>query len=112
MGGGSNIGVGVYSLEQSINGIGNVALGNSTGNTITNGSYNTIIGTTADVIDANAQYRIALGALANADEDYQFAIPDDVIKIKWRGVSYELPSADGTAGQALKTRGDGTLYWG
>lgn len=90
----------------------NIIIGRDTGLTLTTGSSNTIIGAIANVNSASSLNRIALGAGAIADSNYQFALPDDVTKWKFRGVSYTLPATDGTAGQALRTDGSGNLYWG
>ena len=108
-GGGSNVAIGVYSLEQSLTGIGNVCIGNNSGNTITNGTYNTIIGTGSDVGDANSNYRIALGSLASCESDYQFAIPDNVTTIKFKGIVYTLPTVN--AAGVLTNDGSGVLTW-
>jgi hypothetical protein len=110
--GSGNTGIGASSLLNLATGDNNIALGSTAGGTLTTGNSNTFIGSLADTDDAASSNRIALGYGAEADADFQFALPDNVTKVKWRGVTYTLPSADGTAGQTLKTMGDGTLYWG
>lgn len=106
-----NTAVGFASLYNNSTGVNNTAVGHQAGYNIT-GNRNTMIGVDSTSSIAGANNRIALGYGAEADADFQFALPDNVTKVKWRGVTYTLPSADGTAGQALKTMGDGTLYWG
>lgn len=108
--GDNNVGIGAGALESVITGVGNVGIGTA-GQTIITGSFNTIIGDGADVFNSNSLNRIALGANAVADEDYQFALPDNITKFKFQGVSYVLPTADGTAGQVLTTDGAGNLTW-
>jgi len=109
--GARNTALGTASLNNVSSGTDNVGLGFYTGSAITTGSYNTIIGSSAGVNSIAATSRIALGSGAEATEDYQFAIPNDVTKIKWRGTSYVLPATDGTAGQKLTTDGAGNLSW-
>lgn len=109
--GARNTSVGTSSLSGVSTGTDNIGIGLSAGSNITTGDNNTIIGSSANVDSINASSRIALGSGAIATEDYQFAIPNDVIKIKWRGVSYSLPATDGTAGQKLTTDGSGNLSW-
>jgi len=67
----------------------------------------TLVGYNTEATGINA---IALGKDASAGAN-EFAIPTGVTKIKWRGVSYTLPAADGTAGQVLTTNGAGVLSW-
>lgn len=114
-----------YGEEAGQNNTGNglVALGTGSAQSNT-GDYLTAIGGNAGISNTSiaatavgystvisGDYGIALGFGANAGA-YEFALPNNVTKIKWRGVSYTLPSADGTAGQALLTDGSGNLYWG
>jgi hypothetical protein len=106
-----NTAVGFAALYNNSIGVNNTAVGHQAGYNIT-GNRNTMIGVNSTSSIAGANNRIALGYGAEADADFQFALPDNVTKIKWRGITYSLPSADGTAGQSLKTMGDGTLYWG
>lgn len=109
--GGSNNAFGVSSLETLSTGQGNIGIGTNSGVTLATGSFNTIIGNGANVSSSSSLYRIAIGSGAIATADYQFALPDDVIKIKWRGVTYTLPATDGTVGQVLTTNGAGVLSW-
>lgn len=132
-----NMGFGVDSLKnntgssclaygeeagQDNTGDGLVALG--TGSAQSNsGDYLTAVGGNAGISNnslaatavgystvISGDYGIALGFGANAGAN-EFALPNNVTKIKWRGVSYTLPSADGTAGQKLTTDGSGNLSW-
>lgn len=109
--GNSNTSVG-YSSGGITSGSNNTVVGYGAANVLTTGIANTIIGYNANIDSPSGYNRIALGAGAIADEDFQFALPDDVTKFRWRGTSYTLPSSDGTAGQSLKTNGAGVLYWG
>jgi len=107
----NNTAIGSQSLGNITTGGNNIGVGLNAGNTIINGGSNTIIGNEADTDSASSLNRIALGAGALADSNYQFALPDDVTKWKFRGVSYTLPATDGAAGQKLTTDGNGNLYW-
>ena len=104
-----NVGIGATSLVAITSGESNVGVGVGSGNAITTGDGNTLIGASADVDDINAQNRIALGANANATADYQFAIPDNVTTIKFRGFVYNLPTLQ--AAGVLTNDGSGNLTW-
>lgn len=104
-----NTGIGKSSLQNVDSGIFNTALGETSGTTITTGNYNTIIGATANVDSISASKRIALGYGALANEDTMFALPDDVTKFKWRGVTYTMPNAN--AAGVLTNDGAGNLTW-
>lgn len=106
-----NSAFGYHALDTNTIGDKNTAVGNSAGNTIIDGSFNTCIGGSSDSSLSTGVNRIALGYNAIATEDYQFALPDNVTKIKWRGTSYVLPATDGTIGQKLTTDGAGNLSW-
>lgn len=123
--GGNNIAVGVSALSNNTTGSQNIAIGLSSGGSILTGDYNTllgtssgttlstgdentIIGTLADVSTGGAIRRIALGYGASATSDYQFAIPDDVTTIKFKGIVYTLPTVN-TNGVLTNT--GGVLSW-
>lgn len=109
--GDGNAAMGKGTANNLTTGDDNISLGRDSALTLTTGSSNTIIGAIANVNSASSLNRIALGAGALADSNYQFALPDDVTKWKFRGVSYTLPATDGAAGQKLTTDGNGNLYW-
>lgn len=87
----NNSGFGYQSLFNTTSGVQNTALGHTAGDTITTGDNNTIIGFAADVSSASATNRIALGEGALADQDYQFALPDNVVTWKVLGLNQSLP---------------------
>lgn len=107
-----NTAYGYQSLKSLTIGGANTGVGSFAGDTITTGNNNTIIGYAADVTSVNALNRIALGANAQTDTDYQFAIPDNVTSWKIRGNSFTLPSADGNVKAALVTDGSKVLSFG
>lgn len=126
--GDGNVGVGVSSLLQNISGIENTAIGgaslsvNTTGNnnsaigvfsggTISTGSNNTFLGNYADSSTNNGANRIALGYQALADADYQFAIPDNVTTIKFKGITYTLPTSLPAISGVLTCNASGVLSW-
>jgi len=104
-----NTAIGKSSLQNLESGESNVGLGEVTGATLTTGNYNTIIGATANVTSASSSKRIAIGYGASADQDAMFALPNDVTKFKWRGVTYTMPSAN--AAGVLTNDGSGNLSW-
>lgn len=106
---GDSTAVGVGALQNNTSGSDNTGIGAEAGDTITTGDNNTIIGSGADVSSGAALNRIALGVGANADADFQFALPDNVTKIKWRGITYTLPSTN--AAGVLTNDGSGNLSW-
>lgn len=107
----NNIGIGTNALTTMNSGDNNIGIGYRTGVSLDGGNDNTCIGYNADVDSSSASNRIALGSGAIADSDNIFALPDNVTKFKYRGVTYTWPSADGTAGQKLTTDGSGNLSW-
>jgi len=108
-GGDYNTIIGYASSQLITTGGYNTHLGFSTGQTLTTGSNNTVIGATADVSSATATNRIALGYGAEATSNYQFAIPDDVTTIKFKGIVYTLPTTNGAG--VLTNDGSGNLTW-
>ena len=104
-----NTAIGKSSLQNLDGGIFNTGLGETSGTTLTTGNYNTIIGATANVDSTSASKRIAIGYGALADQDTMFALPNDVTKFKWRGVTYTMPSAN--AAGVLTNDGAGNLTW-
>jgi len=100
---------GLYSLGSRTNGTENVAVGKDALFTITTGDQNTAIGDAADVDSSNAMNRIAIGYGALADSNYQFAIPDNVTTIKFKGIVYTLPTVNGAG--VLTNNGSGVLTW-
>jgi hypothetical protein len=116
--GSRNNGMGNTALGSVTSGSFNTGIGDGVGLGITSsvalasGNENTLIGRNADVTNAAALNRIALGATASADTDYQFALPDNVDYFKFRGNNFELPSTDGSANAVLQTDGAGVLSFG
>ena len=116
--GSRNNGMGNTALGSVTSGSFNTGIGDGVGLGITStvalasGSQNTLIGYNSDVTNAAALNRIALGAGASANTDYQFALPDNVTSFKFRGNSFQLPSSDGSANAVLQTNGAGVLSFG
>jgi len=104
-----NTAIGKSSLQNLDGGIFNTSLGETSGTTLVGGNYNTILGATANVDSASSSKRIAIGYGALADQDAMFALPNDVTKFKWRGVTYTMPSAN--AAGVLTNDGSGNLTW-
>jgi hypothetical protein len=117
-----------------ISAFGNSAASSSTGNNLTaigfnsllssTGSHKTALGYYSDVNGADnyttsigeatqitGNYGIALGYGAVAPS-LTFALPDNVTDFKFRGNSFTLPSADGSAKAALVTDGSKVLSFG
>lgn len=106
--GNDNTAVGRNALATNTSGSQNTGVGVSSGSTTGTTDDTTTIGYQA-ISDFDNSIALGSGALTTAAN--QFAIPDSVTAIKWRGVSYTLPAADGTAGQKLTTDGAGNLTW-
>ena len=53
---------------------------------------------------------VALGYQASALQD-QFALANNILYAKWRGISYEFPSVQGAASTVLTNNGAGVLSW-
>jgi hypothetical protein len=104
-----NTSVGREALSDNTTGLSNTAVGQSAGDTIITGGDNTLIGYGADVNSTSANNRIALGSGAVADQNFQFALPDNVTEFKFRGNSFTLPSAYGNADSILVSDGSGGL---
>lgn len=107
--GSRNTAVGTGSLSNLSSGTDNVAIGLSSGTTIGTGSSNTFIGSSSGGNSATSMSRIAIGAGAEATLDYQFAIPDNVTSIKFKGIVYTLPTVN--AAGVLTNDGSGNLTW-
>jgi hypothetical protein len=105
----SNVAIGYQAGQNVSTGGDNTIVGKNAGSVVTTGSKNTLIGTNANVGDSFAVNRIALGVNANATQDDQFAIPDSVTTIKFKGIVYTLPTANGTG--TLNNDGAGVLSW-
>ena len=103
-----NTAFGSEALISNILGEGNTALGDDAGNAIVTGDYNTCIGANATPSDSNANNTINLGTGASADLDNQFAIPDDITTIKFKGITYTLPT---TNTDGVLTNTGGVLTW-
>lgn len=103
----------------------NTFVGFQSGYVNSGGAYNTLIGSYAGFgstgdnnvgigygtgFASGASNAIALGYGAVAS-DNQFALPDAVTDVKWSGVTYTLPSVQGTSGSYLKNDGSGVLTW-
>lgn len=110
--GNNNTGVGSASLSTISTGSNNTALGASSGSPVlSTGNNNTIIGYNSDVSSSTSLNRICLGAGSLATADYQFAIPDDVTTIKFKGLTYTLPTALPGADAVLHCSSTGVLTW-
>lgn len=107
--GASNVALGYQAGQGVSTGSSNTIVGFKAGSTVTTGSQNTIIGDNADVADSFRVNSIALGYGANATQDNQFAIPDSVTTIKFKGIVYTLPTSNGTG--TLNNDGAGNLSW-
>ncbi len=108
--GGALTGVGALALSANTTGIWNTAVGSQAMNTVTTGGNNTAIGADADVAQSTTSNSIALGKDAIADSN-EFALSPYVNKWKFGnpGISYFLPTTDGTNGQVLTTNGNHVL---
>jgi len=104
----SNTGIGSGSLPNVTTGSSNVGIGEGSLLNNSTGSFNTSIGAGAYVDSASSSHRIAIGAGAIATADYQFALPDDVTTIKFKGIVYTLPTVN-TNGVLTNT--GGVLSW-
>ena len=109
--GSNNTGVGQSSLSNITTSNDNVGIGAGVGNTLITGSSNTLIGSGADVSSSASQGRIALGFNSTATADYQFAIPDDVTTIKFKGITYTLPTSLPVTTGVLTCDSSGNLTW-
>lgn len=106
-----NTGVGFQSLYFGTSGSHNTCIGASSGNTITTGNNNVCIGYGADVDSSAASNRVAIGYQAVADADNQFALADTLVKVKFRGVTYTLPSSLPAGDAVLHCSSTGVLTW-
>lgn len=106
-----NVAIGEESLFGVTSGESNVGVGNSAAYSLTTGDNNTVIGTLASVSSNASLNRIALGYGASATADYQFAIPDDVTTIKFKGLTYTLPTSLPGADAVLHCSSTGVLTW-
>lgn len=107
--GASNVALGYQAGQNVSTGSSNTIVGKDAGSVLTTGDKNTLIGASANVGDSFGEGRIAIGVNANATQDYQFAIPDNVTTIKFKGIVYTLPTANGTG--TLNNDGAGVLSW-
>lgn len=109
--GSENTAFGENSLVNLVTGGYNTSIGAGTGAALLSGDYNTLIGHSTNV-SLNSQHNsIALGYAAITNTNYQFALPDDVINVKWRGVNYVLPSALPSGDAVLHCDASGNLTW-
>lgn len=104
-----NTGLGSVAISNVTTGDSNTAVGYSASASLTTGSNNTAIGSGAETNSPTASNRIALGSGAIATSDYQFAIPDGVTTIKFKGIVYTLPTSN--AAGVLTNDGSGVLTW-
>jgi len=107
-----NTAYGYQSLKSLTIGGANTGLGSFAGDSITTGNNNTIIGYAADVTSGASLGRIALGSNAQADTNYQFALPDNITSMKFGGNSFTLPTTDGSSNAVLQTNGSKVLSFG
>lgn len=105
-----NTAVGKSSLQYT-EGYSNTGIGDRSGIGIINGDKNTMIGAKTEVSSNIATNRIALGYEAEATADYQFAIPDDVTTIKFKGLVYTLPTTLPAVSGVLTCSSTGVLTW-
>lgn len=104
-----NTALGATALESNTTGQYNTAVGVGSGSTNESGDNNTFLGYGANTSTVNGTKRIAIGYNATASSDYQFAIPDDVTTIKFKGIVYTLPTTN--AAGVLTNDGSGVLTW-
>jgi hypothetical protein len=96
---------------QYVEGYSNTGIGDRSGIGIINGNKNTMIGAETEVSSNTATNRIALGYGAEATANYQFAIPDDVTTIKFKGLTYTLPTSLPAVSGVLTCSSTGVLTW-
>lgn len=109
--GAQNIAIGGRSGQGITTGDSNTTVGYSSGISITTGGFNTCIGADADVASGSVSSSIALGHDALADVDNQFAIPDTVTTIKFKGLTYTLPTSLPLVSGVLTCDNAGVLTW-
>lgn len=105
-----NTGIGASSLGNTT-AQGNTGLGLLSGFYNITGEYNTYVGYNATPAsgDSALNNTIALGKDAEPESSFQFAIPDNVTTIKFKGIVYTLPTTN-SAG-VLTNDGSGVLTW-
>lgn len=105
-----NTGIGASSLGNTT-AQGNTGLGLLSGFYNVTGEYNTYLGYNATPAsgDTALNNTIALGKDAEPDASFQFAIPDNVTTIKFKGIVYTLPTTN--AAGVLTNDGSGVLTW-
>ena len=109
--GSRNTAIGSGSLPTITSGGYNTGIGESSLLNVSTGSYNTGLGYNARTNSNSSVRRIALGADALATADYQFAIPDDVTTIKFKGITYTLPTSLPVTTGVLTCDSSGNLTW-
>ena len=109
--GDSNTAVGVNALGNITGGNNNIGIGEAALQTATTGTRNIAIGVGADVDNNAASNRVAIGYQAVADADNQFALADTLVKVKFRGVTYTLPSSLPAGDAVLHCSSTGVLTW-
>jgi len=106
-----NTALGATALESNTTGHYNTAVGVGSGSTNESGDNNTFLGYGANTSTVNGTKRIAIGYNATASSDYQFAIPDDVTTIKFKGLTYTLPTSLPAVSGVLTCSSTGVLTW-
>jgi hypothetical protein len=81
-----NTAIGATALINQTNSTKNTTMGNSTRSTLTTSNHCIFIGCNTNTTVASGVHRIAIGALASASNDYQFAIDPTIQEIKVPGL--------------------------
>ena len=107
--GSHNVAVGNTSGFNNSSGNYNTYIGTGSGKYVSTGSNNTFIGAKTETSNGGYSNSIALGYESLIDQSYQFAIPDNVTTIKFKGIVYTLPTVN--AAGVLTNDGSGVLTW-
>ncbi len=105
-----NSAFGFQALANDTSGSGNTAIGSQSSVTNITGTGNTTIGYLSDIQTDSTSGAIALGSGAIAS-DNQFAIPDSVTTIKFKGIVYTLPTSLPLISGVLTCDSSGNLSW-
>lgn len=101
--------IGSGALQQAT-GENNTSLGENAGGSLITGNDNVFIGSNADSTSDTVTNAIALGSHATATSN-QFAIPDTVTTIKFKGLTYTLPTSLPAGDAVLHCDASGILTW-
>jgi len=107
--GSNTVAIGNDVLKQNT-GLENTALGYKAGESTTNESYNTLIGAYSSV-NAGVSSSVSLGINALATNSNQFALSDSIVSIKFKGLTYTLPTTLPAGDAVLHCNASGVLTW-